>query len=87
VQRLNIVVVGTGAGTWDVQDGTTGQSLIPGGPVSVAAAQNVVVDLGAHGLGLTPLASLVFVNNGAGASGSITWDAYSKLRTDIPVTP
>ena len=87
VQRIQIVVSGMAAGTWDVQDSVTGQSLLPGGPLSVAATQNLIVDLGANGLGLTPLANLVFVNNGAGAVGSLTWDAYCKLRTDVPVTP
>lgn len=87
VQRVYVVVSGLAAGTWDVQDGTTGQSLLPGGSVSVAASQNVMVDLGANGLGLTPLASLVFVNSGPGATGSITWDGYQKLRTDVPIVP
>ena len=89
IQRLYVVVSGAATGTWDVQDGSTGQSLLPGGPVSVATPtpNPIIVDLGANGLGLTPLASLVFVNNGAGATGSLTWDAYNKLRTDVPVVP
>src|SRR6185312_1844425 len=61
VQRVQVVVSGTAAGTWDVQDSISGQSLLPGGAVSVAGSQNVMVDLGANGVGLTPLASLNFV--------------------------
>lgn len=88
VQRLNIIVSSViAAGTWDVQDGITGQSLLPGGPVSVTSSQNVMVDFGANGLGLTPLATLVFVNSGPGALGSINWDGYVKLRTDVPILP
>lgn len=88
VQRVKLVVSGVLAGaTWDVRDSLSGQSLLPGGAVSVATSVNLDVDMGANGVKLTPLASLVFVQSAPGAVGYLEWDAYQRDRTDVPVTP
>lgn len=87
LQRINVIVSGAAVGTWDVQDSISGVSVLPNGPINVATVGPTFADFGANGVPLTPLANLVFVNTGAGATGTITWDGYQRLRTDIPVTP
>lgn len=87
IQRINVMVSGAAVGTWDVQDSISGVSMLPNGPVNVAVVGTVMVDFGANGVPLTPLATLVFVNSGAGATGSLSWDGYQRLRTDQPILP
>ncbi len=90
IQRIHIHISTALAGvTWTVQD-STGVTVL--GPISAAVAptQDPIAaeyDFGPKGLAITPGADLQLVLSAPGASGDVTWDAYQRLRTDVPALP
>jgi len=81
IQRLHVhCTIGLAGASWVFQD----SAGVPVMTVPVAATTTDPSgdqDFGQDGFVLTPGASLVFVPSAPGASGIVTWDAFSKLTT------
>ncbi len=87
VQRIHVNIVTAGAVTWTIEDSAGVDVVVFSAAVVGPPNTGFDFDFGPIGFALTPGTNLVFTPSAPGAAGSLSWDAYQRQRSDVPVLP